>query len=252
MNFTVTAKIMLGLLDNVCKGMRKKQRTAFYITLSAGRKMVSVRGNGMDASTVVPVRGQGQCQLSWTKITDILATFPPNEPIHFECNRHGLKLNNFSMQVEHYGPKAVTKAEALPSVVASPSGKKPAKERGDNDAQRLACWSDGYSLMPPVQDENDVTGKLGMVMPEDTQGPRLPLVCPVCGRVGYFAKRYHKGNTYYSFTRTWVTAAEADALVLISSREERSLCPRCVSERFAVYPQAQPIPNQQTDMFDSL
>jgi hypothetical protein len=246
MTFTVTPEVLQSLLNSVCKGMARKKRGSFLITLSARKKQVSIIGNGMKASKSIPVRGQGQCQLSWKKITAILATFPKEEPVRFECNSKGLKINNFSMQVERYEAKAVTEKEELPSAeVLSP----PRKPSAASEPPPI-CPSDGFSLMPPSKDDYDCTGRRGMVLPEDAQKEREPFVCPVCGRVGYFEKREYKDLVYYRRFRTWVAAEAAQTFVIINGGERRCLCPRCVKERSSIAPQAHPTPDKQTDMFD--
>jgi hypothetical protein len=247
MTFEVTPKVLQGLLNNVCEGITRSRRAKFSITLSARRNQISIIGNGMKASKSIPVRGQGQCQLGWKKLNDILATYPQEEPIRFECNRKGLMINNFSMQVERYEAKPVTEKKGLPSVEILPSRRKPS----DAPKPPSECSSDGFSQMPPPKEDYDCTGRPGMVLPEDAQKEREPFVCPVCGRVGYFEKWKFKNRICYSRHRTWVAADAAHTFVIINGGERRCLCPRCVTERAATNPQAQPIPNKQADMFDN-
>jgi hypothetical protein len=201
----------------------------------------------MKASKSIPVRGQGQCQVSWQRITDILATFPKEEPVRFECNRKGLKINSFSMQVERYEAKAVPEKEDIPEAEVLSPRRKP---RAASEPPPT-CSSDGFSPMPPSRDDYDCTGRRGMVLPEDAQKEREPFVCPVCGRVGYFEKREYKELLYYRRFRTWVAAEAAHTFVILHGGERRCLCPRCVEERVCVAPQAEPIPDKQTDMFDN-
>ena len=151
------------------------------------------------------------------------------------------------MPVERYEPKAIPKEADLPPVEVVSRRRKP---RASSEPPP-ACSPDGFSLMPPSRDDDDCTGRRGMVLPEDTQNEREPFVCPVCGRVGYFEKRKYKNSIYYSHSRTWVAANDAHNFVIIHGGERRCLCPRCVKERLSGVPSAQPIPNEQTDMFDN-
>jgi hypothetical protein len=247
MTFTITPAEFQFLLNSLVTGMPKKKRASFQIVLSIGRKQISLIGNGMSSSKSMPVHGQGQCQLSWKRITDVLSTFPAEEPICFECNRKGLKINNFLMLVEYYEPKAIPKKADLPPEEVVPSPRKPIAA----SETPPACSPDGFSLIPPSRDEDDCTGRGGMVLPEDTQGEREPFVCPVCGRVGYFEKRKCNDLIYFRRYRTWVAADDAPNFVIIHGGERRCLCPRCVKERASGIPAAQPIPNHQTDLFEN-
>jgi superfamily II DNA or RNA helicase len=107
MAFTVTPKVLLGLLINVCRGMPTRQRASVTVTLSAGGGQLTIIGNGLLATVPVQVQGQGQCQMAWRGITDVLTTFSPQTPIRVECSHGRLQIGSFSMQVENCKPVAV-------------------------------------------------------------------------------------------------------------------------------------------------
>jgi len=50
------------------------------------------------------------------------------------------------------------------------------------------------------------------------------VVCPVCGRIGYFPETY-------SVCRVWAERAKAEETVLVTGREETILCRFCVEQR---------------------
>lgn len=250
MTFSITPGVLLGLLNKVCEGIPKRQRAGFHVTLSAGRKRVSIIGNGMAAAVALPVRGQGQCLLRWQKTTDVLATFPASTPVRIECNRHKLKIESFFMAVENYKPEAVPQDHAIPSGPSQePSLRPDPRKRGGAGRDSVAAGApDGYSLPPPERD--DCTGAPGMVAPEDYAGPREPVVCPVCQSVGYFKKSTWSDGTFYSRRRSWASAQAALTVVVLCGSEKPRLCPRCLHQRLHGSRYIGPLADQQTDMFD--
>ena len=245
MTFTVTPRALLGLLNHVSEGIPKRQRAGLQVTLSAGRGHVSMIGNGMDASLSVSVRGQGQCQLGWQEITDVLTTFSARQPVRFECNRDRLRIGSFSMAVEDYKPEAVSQDQELPEgPLPEPSLPKQTTPIPPPSAP------DGYSLPPQASDDDDCTGNPGTVSPEDFKGSKNPIVCPVCQSVGYFKKYQYRGNIGYSSYRSWVSAQAAPAVVILRGDEKPRICPHCLKERLKGSPHVERVADKQSDIFE--
>jgi hypothetical protein len=244
--FRITPSNLISLMNNVSTGLSSKRQGSYCVTLSAAGKKVSIIGNGMSASVSTPVKGRGQCQVSWFRIIELLDTFSPEEPLVIQVTRKGLKVNNFIMPITGYKSRAVSAKEILPAAKKRMTRTRRVQDR--DDAKTTS--SDGFSLVHETDDPCDLSGKRGMLSPEDYKEGRAPVICPVCGRIGYYKKYWLNSGFFYRSYRTWIPAATADEVVCLSGREETLLCTRCVSERVAVSPQATPIPNHQDDFFE--
>ena len=246
MKFTMTPESLLALLNQVSTGLTKRLRENMQVTFSSARKRVSVIGNGIIAGVSTQVIGQGQFQINWKTITELLTTFSPQTPLCFDCRGNRLQIGSFCTSVENYQSKPVPVKQSIPPAIQF---KQSASNNTQDDPQRKAS-PDGYSPPPPYRDDNDVTGVAGMVSAADFTGPREPVTCPVCKHVGYYVKNKYSGGTYYSYRRSWVTARDALDRVVLTGMEESLLCPDCLALRSHTAKHITPIIGSQADLFD--
>ena len=90
-----------------------------------------------------------------------------------------------------------------------------------------------------------------MFSPADVEKSREPLVCPECQSVGYFKKRKLHGSFYYSSQRSWANAQDALEVVVLTGKEETTLCPRCLKKRVKGGRYIEDLHGEQPDMFKS-
>jgi len=240
MKFTATPKAILMLLNQVSKGLPKRKRENMPVTFSAARNRVVVIGNGMIAGLYTKVTGRGQFQINWKKITDLLGTFSKNTPVQIKCIARGLKIESFYTTIENYQPKPVPSKQPIPPTIPLKQSIKP------KDEPQFIASPDGYSPPSPRRSDSDCTGMSGMVSAKDFSGPRQPVICPVCHYVGYNAKHFFRGCTYYASRRTWVSAHDALNCVILTGQEESVLCPNCLEMRLH---NGAPLPGRQSDLF---
>jgi hypothetical protein len=252
MTFNTKAHVLLNLLDQVGQGLKKRQRGQLKIKLSAGKRTVSIIGNGLQASIELPTRDQAQCEVNWRTFHDILSTFPPDREIVVKCENARLCIDSFSMDVEGFQTEAVGQATTIPQVEQKvrPRAKKLSRQADQKESPPNSPAPDGYSLRKTTVETDDCTGKPGKVAPEDSSGPREPIVCPVCNSVGYFKKVEYMGRPYYEHRRSWAVARMAATVVTLRGDEKTGLCPRCQHERLWGRRYIAPIEGEQADFYE--
>ncbi len=253
MTFTIMPEVLLDLLNQVCRDIPKRQRARIQVTLSAEDRNLSIIGNNMAAGISIRVKGQGQCQVGWKRLADVLETFPARTPVSIKCKQDRLQINSFSMEVEGYKPEAIPKDNPIP-VVPSLNQHLPivaAEKKGKNGEPARAIAVDGYSLLPPSPKDNDCTGQPGKVLPADTEAPREPVMCPVCQSVGYFKKREFRGRFYYDHQRSWAVAKDAPGVAVLKGDVATGLCPPCLLKRLQGARHIDPVEGEQADIFEA-
>jgi len=241
MKFTATPKDILMLLNQVSKGLPKRKREKMQVTFSAARNRVVVIGNGMIAGLSAKVSGRGQFQINWKKITALLDTYQKKVPVQIECVVSGLKIGSFCTTIENYQSKPVPAEQPIPPTIPLKQSIKKKEE------PQFIASPDGYSPPSPCRSDDDCTGMSGMVSAEDFSGSRQPVICPGCHYVGYNAKYFIRGRTYYMRRRTWVSPHDALDCVILTGEEEPVLCPECLEMRLH---NGNPLPGRQSDLFE--